>query len=40
MGLLSWDLILAGLIGLIDLNPFLDLLFTPAAWAIVFLTGN
>ena len=32
-----WDLILAGLIGLIDLNPLLDLLFTPLAWAITFL---
>lgn len=33
-----WDFILAALIGLIDLNPFLDLLFTPVAWAITFLT--
>jgi hypothetical protein len=35
-----WDFVLAGLIGLIDLNPFLDLIFTPVAWAITFLTGN
>jgi len=31
-----WDFILAGLVGLIDLNPFLDLLFTPLAWFITF----
>jgi hypothetical protein len=34
----TWDLVLSILIGLIDLNPFLDLVFTPAAWAITFLT--
>lgn len=31
-----WDFVLAGLIGLIDLNPLLDLIFTPLAWAITF----
>jgi len=35
---MTWDLILAGLIGLIDLNPLLDLIFTPLAWLITFLT--
>ena len=35
-----WDFVLAGLIGLIDLNPFLDLIFTPVAWAITFLVGG
>ena len=30
------DIIMAGLIGLIDLNPLLDLFFTPLAWAIQF----
>jgi len=30
------DLILAGLIGLIDLNPLLDLIFTPLAWFLTF----
>jgi len=37
---MTWDLILAGLIGLIDLNPFIDLILTPVAWVITFLTGN
>ncbi len=34
-----WDFVLAGLIGLIDLNPLLDLVFTPLAWAITFWRG-
>ena len=33
-----WDFVLASLIGLIDLNPFLDLILTPVAWVLVFLT--
>ena len=33
-----WDFVLAALIGLIDLNPFWDLIFTPVAWVITFLT--
>jgi len=33
-----WDFVLAGLIGLIDLNPFWDLIFVPLAWAMVFFT--
>lgn len=39
-GFSPWDILLAGLIGIIDLNPLLDLLFTPVAWAITFLVGN
>jgi hypothetical protein len=35
-----WDFVLAALIGLIDLNPLLDLVFTPLAWAITFWRGN
>ena len=27
---------IAGLIGIIDLNPFLDLVFTPLSWALLF----
>ncbi len=33
-----WDFVLASLIGLIDLNPFLDLILTPIAWIITFVT--
>lgn len=33
-----WDFILASVIGLIDLNPFLDLLLTPLAWILTFAT--
>ena len=33
-----WDFVLASLIGLIDLNPFLDLILTPVAWVITFVT--
>ena len=33
-----WDFVLASLIGLIDLNPFLDLILTPIAWVLVFVT--
>lgn len=35
---MTWDLIIAGLIGLIDLNPLLDLIFTPLTWWLVFVT--
>lgn len=31
------DFILNSLIGLIDLNPLLDLFFTPLSWAMLFL---
>ncbi len=31
------DLVLAGLIGFVDLNPLLDLIFTPLSWALLFL---
>ena len=32
----TFDIVIAGLIGLIDLNPLLDLIFTPLAWALLF----
>lgn len=31
-----WDFVTAALIGIIDLNPLLDLIFTPLAWALTF----
>ncbi len=34
-----WDFVLAGLIGLIDLNPLIDLIFVPLAWVITFWVG-
>ncbi len=33
-----WDFVLSFLIGLIDLNPFLDFFITPLAWVVTFLT--
>ena len=30
------DFVVSALIAFIDLNPLLDLLFTPLAWALVF----
>ena len=33
-----WDFVLASVIGLIDPNPFLDLILTPIAWVLVFVT--
>lgn len=33
---MSLDFVLAFLIGLIDLNPLLDLVFTPLAWFLTF----
>ncbi len=33
-----WDFVLESLIGLIDLNPFLDFFLTPLAWVITFAT--
>ncbi len=33
---MTWDIVIAALIGIIDLNPFLDLIFTPLAWALLF----
>lgn len=32
-----WDFVLASVIGLVDLNPFLDFFLTPLAWALTFL---
>lgn len=31
-----FDFALAALIGFIDLNPLLDLVFTPLSWLLVF----
>jgi len=36
---MSLDFVVAALIGLIDLNPILDLVFTPLSWLLLFL-GN
>ena len=33
------DFILASTIGLLDLNPLLDLFLTPLAWAMTFFLG-
>lgn len=33
---MTWDFIIAGLIGIIDLNPLIDLIFVPLAWALLF----
>ena len=33
-----WDFVLASVIGLIDLNPFRDLILTPVAWVLTFVT--
>lgn len=30
------DFVIAALTGLIDLNPLLDLIFTPLTWALIF----
>lgn len=35
-----WDFVLAALIGLIDLNPLLDLVFVPLSWGIMWFTGH
>ena len=34
-----WDFVLSALIGLIDLNPLLDIIFVPLAWVLVFMGG-
>ena len=34
------DFAVAALIGFIDLNPLLDLVFTPLAWALLFFFGD
>lgn len=36
---MTLDLLLGALIGLIDLNPLLDLIFTPLAWVLLFFTN-
>jgi hypothetical protein len=33
------DLLIGALIGLIDLNPLLDLILTPLSWALLFFRG-
>jgi hypothetical protein len=30
------DVVLGALIGLIDLNPFIDLVFVPLSWLLLF----
>ena len=35
-----WDFVLAALIGLIDLNPLLDILFVTLSWALLWWGGN
>ena len=32
----SLDFVVAALIGLIDLNPLIDLIFVPLSWALLF----
>jgi len=34
------DFAIAALIGLIDLNPLIDLIFVPLSWALLFFGGN
>lgn len=34
------DFVLSALIGFIDLNPLLDLVFTPLSWALIWFRGN
>jgi hypothetical protein len=34
----TWDFVLAALIGLIDLNPLIDLIFVPLSWGIMWFT--
>ncbi len=36
----AWDFVINALIGIIDLNPLLDLILTPLTWALVFFVGN
>mgnify|MGYP001173718578 CR=1 FL=1 len=36
---MTLDLLIGALIGLIDLNPLLDLIFTPLSWALLFFRG-
>jgi hypothetical protein len=31
-----WDFVLAALIGLIDLNPLLDVIFVPLSWGLMW----
>ena len=37
---MTWDLILAALIGLIDLNPVIDLVLVPLTWALLWFGGK
>ena len=36
---MTLDLLIGALIGLIDLNPLLALIFTPLSWALLFFRG-
>jgi hypothetical protein len=33
---MAWDFVTAALIGIIDLNPLIDLVFVPLAWLTLF----
>jgi len=33
---MTWDFVLAGLIGFIDLNPLIDLVAVPLSWLLIF----
>ncbi len=33
---MALDFVLGALIGLIDVNPLLDLVFTPLSWLLIF----
>ncbi len=33
---MTLDFVIAALIGLIDLNPLIDLIFVPLSWALLF----
>ena len=37
---MTLDLVISALIGLIDLNPLLDLIFTPLSWVLLWFGGN
>ena len=37
---MTLDLVISALIGLIDLNPLLDLIFTPISWVLLWFGGN
>ena len=32
----TWDIVIGALIGLIDLNPLIDLVFVPLSWFLLW----